>query len=418
LISKIRAGMLPALLVFFVVLGSLNWWWRTANQGRYRDWLTAAYVMVIVKCRYYQPVSWGRLARAYLKTGTTAGMLEILPDPYTRFLTRDDYAELRKDTEGSFGGIGIFLLTQENRLTISSVVKGSPGERAGLLPGDRIVAVENILVSQSGTAAAMAKMKGSPGTNVKIRAVRKSGALRREFELEITREKVLIPTVELNFKAEPKWGQYAHLVISQFAETTPRDLEQKLSVINANRACRALLLDLRGNPGGEFDAALRIVGDFLPSGVPVLHIKRRGQRLETVTNRYKSRSDLPMVVLVDGGSASASEIVSGALKDQNRAILVGTPTFGKDLIQQIIELPGGIAVSVTIASYLTSGKVNIHQQGVRPDYIVPSPHATSQSRGAEETALAEKVRKLQEAAAIRILKRLCRPAAETGKTAA
>jgi carboxyl-terminal processing protease len=400
---KIRAGMIPALLALLVLLGSLNWWWCQANRGRYRDLLTAACVMGIVKWQYYQPVSLNLLVQAYLKTGSTTGMLKILQDPYTRFLPKNDYVELRKETEGIFGGIGIFLIPKGTKLVISSVVKGSPGEQAGLLPGDRIIGVENIPVSQLGFDAAMTKIKGTPGTSVKLQIVRMVGVERQELKLQITRKKILIPTVELTFKSDPGLGQYAYLVISQFAETTAQDLEQKLNEIKGNRSCRALLLDLRGNPGGELDAALRIAGNFLPQGVPVIHIKRRGHPLESITNHTKGRQDLPMVVLVDGGSASASEIVAGALKDQKRATLVGTHSFGKDLIQQIMELPGGVAVSVTIASYLTSGKVNIHHQGVQPDCIVAIPGATQRLLEHGETTLYAKMRKLQEQAAVRIL---------------
>jgi carboxyl-terminal processing protease len=414
---KTQAGMLPALLVLIVLLGCMNWWWRQANQGRYRDLGTAAFVMGIVKWEYYQPVSLKRLIQAYLKSGNTTGMLTTLRDPYTRFLPKSDYAELRKETEGIFGGIGIFLLPQGTKLMISSVVKGSPGEAAGLLSGDRITAVGNIAVSQSGIAAAMAKIKGTPGTSVKLRIMRMVGVKRQELILQITRKKIIIPTVELTFKSEPGLGQYAYLVISQFAETTARDLEQKLKQITANRTCRGIVLDLRGNPGGELDAALRIAGDFLPPGVPVIHIKRRGQRLECVTNRSKCRQDLPMAVLVDGGSASASEIVAGALKDQKRATLVGTHTFGKDLIQQIMELPGGVAVSVTVASYLTSGKVNIHHKGVQPDYIVAIPGASQQLLELGETALYVKMRKLQERAAVQLLGKQLRRAGKRYKTA-
>jgi carboxyl-terminal processing protease len=403
LVRKIRAGIIPALLALLVLLGSLNWWWRQANQGRYRDWLTAVCVMGIVKWQYYQPVSLERLGQAYLKTGNTSGMLKILQDPYTRFLSKNDYAELRKETEGIFGGIGIFLIPKGTKLVISSVMKGSPGEQAGLLPGDQITVVGNIPVNQLGIAAAMTKIKGAPGTSVKLQIVRMVGAERQKLKLRITRKKILIPTVELTFKSDPGLGQYARLVISQFAETTAHDLEQKLKQIEANHSCRAIMLDLRGNPGGELDAALRIAGNFLPQGVPVIHIKRRGHSLESITNRTKGRQDLPMVVLVDGGSASASEIVAGALKDQKRAILVGAHTFGKDLIQQIVELPGGVAVSVTIASYLTSGKVNIHHQGVQPDYTVATPGAAQQLLGQGKTALDDQMRKLQEETAVQFL---------------
>jgi carboxyl-terminal processing protease len=414
LVRKLQAGVLPALLILAVLGTGINWWWHEADRGRYRDWLTALCVMSVIKCQYYQPVSLNRLTRAYLKTGNTAGMLKILRDPYTRFLPRNDYAELCKETEGVFGGIGIFLLPRENQLTISSVVKGSPGERAGLLPGDRITAVDNIAVSRLGVKAALVRIKGPAGAGVKLGILRQVGAGRQELQIQITRRKIRIPTVALIFKNDSGIGQYAYLTISQFAATTARDLEQKLQAIKANRNCRGLILDLRGNPGGELEAALRIAGYFLPQGVPVLHIKRRNG-LETITNKVAGRQNLPMAVLVDGASASASEIVAGALKDYKRAVLVGTHTFGKDLIQQITELPGKAAVSVTIASYLTSGKVNIHHRGVQPDYTVSLPEVSLPAAEDGSTFLNLKIRKLQEATAVRILQKLVQSAAQSGQ---
>jgi carboxyl-terminal processing protease len=395
-------------LALIILVMGVFCWWTQANRGRYRDLLTALFVMGVVKFQYYQPVNLGQLARAYLKTGNITGMLKVLDDPYTRFLPKADYAELRKDTEGIFGGIGIFLIPKESKLMISSVVKGSPGETAGLLAGDRIIAVEQILVSELGVEAAIAKIKGPPGTTVKLRVVRGVGARRQELELGIKREKIQIPTVELSWKDEPGLGQYARIGISQFAATTARDLERLLTRIESNRHCQALILDLRGNPGGELEAALQVAGNFLPEGAPVLHILRRGRPLESLTNQSRNYHDLPMVVLIDGWSASASEIVAGALKDQKRAMLVGTHTFGKDLIQQIMELPGGVAVSVTIASYLTSGKVNIHRKGVQPDYVVSIPGATERLLRKGDLVLFQRMRKLQEQTAVRLLKRQLR----------
>jgi carboxyl-terminal processing protease len=406
---KIKVGAIPALLVFIIILAvGVFWWWAQANRGRYRDLLTALFVMGVVKLQYYQPVELGQLAQAYLKTGNIAGMLKVLDDPYTRFLPKADYAELRKDTDGMFGGIGIFLIPKESKLMISSVVKGSPGEAAGLLAGDRIIAVEQISVSELGVEAAIAKIKGPPGTIVKLRVVRGAGARRRELELWIKRKKIQIPTVELIWKNDSGLGQYARIGISQFAATTARDLERQLTRVERNRHCQALILDLRGNPGGELEAALQVAGKFLPEGAPVIHILRRGRPLESLTNQSRDHHDLPMVVLVDGWSASASEIVAGALKDQKRATLVGTHTFGKDLIQQIMELPGGVALSVTIASYLTSGKVNIHRKGVQPDYVVSIPGATERLLRRGDLVLFQRMRELQEQTAVRLLKQQLR----------
>ncbi|HYH02941.1 MAG TPA: S41 family peptidase, partial [Bacillota bacterium] len=404
LVHKMRTGMLPVLLGLIFLGGSLYWWWDHTTQGRYHDLLTAVFVAGVVKYQYYQPISLNQLAKAYWRTGNVAGMLKTLNDPYTRFLPKQEYTELRKDTEGIFGGIGIYLIPKETELLITAVVKGSPGQAAGLLQGDRIVAVEKVAVQKLGVNAAVAKMKGHPGTVVELEVVRGDGPKQRKLNFRITRQNILLPTVEAELRAEPVLGKYAYVKISQFAETTAKDLEQQLNRIEKNALCKALILDLRGNPGGELDAAIQVAGKFIPRGKPVLHIFRRGQLMETVKNETVSHKYLPMVVLVDGWSASASEIVAGALKDQKRAVLVGTATFGKDLIQQIIELPGGTGVSITVASYLTSGKVNIHKKGVNPDIVITIPGATDRLLQEGEPDLYTKMRKMQEKKALEVLR--------------
>lgn len=401
---KMRNGILPVLLGILFLGCSINWWLGYGYQGRYRDWLTAVLVAGVVKFQYYQPVQLNRLVGAYLETGNVKGMLEKLNDPYTRFLSRQEFTELRKDTAGVFGGIGIYMLPKETELLITAVVPDSPGQQAGLRQGDRIVAVEQVSVAKLGINRAIAKIKGTPGTMVELGVLRGEGRQSRKLKFRIIRQKIKIPTVTQELRKDPVIGKYAYIKVSQFAETTAKDLEQKLKQVEADPACRALLLDLRGNPGGELAAAVQVVSKFIPRGQPVLHIVRRGRPVETVKSEAVHHQDLPMVVLVDGWSASASEIVAGALKDQKRAVLVGTATFGKDLIQQIIELPGGSGVSVTVASYLTSGRVNIHQKGVTPDVVVTLPGATEQLLQQGNPDRYHKMLKLQEQRAVEILR--------------
>jgi carboxyl-terminal processing protease len=404
---KVRAGKAQIFVGLVLLLLFVNWGLQSyVRNARYRNLPTAVSVIGVVKMRYYQPVSVRRLWNAYWKTGSIPGMLKTLNDPYTRFLPRDEYSELRKNTEGVFGGIGIFFIPKEIELQIASVVKGSPSAKAGLQPGDRIIAVERKTVDQLGVKKAIAKIKGAPGTQIRLRIARGEGKDRKEFEVTIARAIIHMPTVEMKFKQGDAFGEYAHITISQFAGTTAADLRSELIKLKRKKSCRGIILDLRGNPGGELEAAIGVAGMFLPKGAPILHIINKKHTVEKVVSQTGNQLQLalPMVVLVDNWSASASEIVSGALKDRKRAVLVGTHTFGKDLIQQIIELPGGIAVSVTIASYMTAGKRNIHQKGVQPDIVIEIPGAMERLLKTGNWDRFRKMQQLQEQTAVRVLR--------------
>lgn len=405
MIKKPSFKWIILLLVLFFLAAVISWQWQSnQRQGRYKDLFSAIYVMGVVKLHYYQPVSLIKLSQTYIKTGNISDTLKTLGDPYTRFLGKNEYAELQKDTQGTFGGIGIYLVPKANELLISSVVAGSPGEKAGLQQGDRIIAVEGRSVKALSTEVAIAKIRGLAGTKVSLRIARGEDQNRRELQFLITRANISIPTVELKLKTDPLLGKYAHIKITQFAETTPTDLNNRLAEAVKSNA-RAIILDLRANPGGSLDAAIKVAGAFLPVGTPVLHVLRKGyprQTLKTQTGGQYTR--LPMAVLVDSWSASASEIVSGALKDQKRAYLIGTHTFGKDLIQEVKDLPGDTGVTITIASYLTSGRVNIHKKGVSPNQVVEIPGAMDRLLKKGDPALFFKMQELQEKAAVEYLR--------------
>ncbi len=403
--KRFRFRFVTFSIIILFLAGTFGWWWQSnVRDGKYKDLLSAFYVMSIVKLSYYQPVNLVQLMDVYWKKGNISAMLKSLKDPYTRFLSKNEYEELRKDTQGTFGGIGVFLITKEDELLISKVVSGSPSEKAGLQEGDRIIEVGETIVKNVSTEVAIAKIRGLAGTSIRLKVIRGEAKQRRELVFNIKRKNIMVPTVELAFQVDPVLGKYAIIKITQFSETTPRDLEKSLSKIDQNPDCKALALDLRANPGGSLDAAIKVVSQFVPEHTPVLHIKRRGALLQTISSEYYVHKQLPMVILVDSWSASAAEIVSGALKDQNRAILVGTRTYGKDLIQEIKELPGGTAMTITIASYLTSGKVNIHKKGVQPDKVVEIPGALDRLLKNGDSEAFKKMYQLQEEEALRILR--------------
>lgn len=405
LLDKTR-GRYLWLLILFVATASLSWWWQSnQRKGRYQDLFPALYVMGVVKFHYYQPVSLIDLWQAYLEHGNISDTLKTLGDPYTRFLAKSEFAELRKETKGTFGGIGIYLIPQAEELIISSVVSGSPGDQVGLQQGDRIVTVDGSQVNELGNEVAVAKIRGEAGTKVDLGIVRGEGEKRRDFNISVKRANILIPTVELEIKSDPVLGKYAYVKISQFAETTAADLQKKLAEIE-EALVGNLILDLRANPGGSLDAAIKVAGSFLPQETPILHVLRKGYAQQTLKSSEQGITDMPMVVLMDSWSASASEIVAGALKDQERAFLIGTNTFGKDLIQEVRELPGGNGVTITIASYLTSGRINIHKKGVSPHKIVEIPGAWDQLLQEGKADLFLEMQKLQEEKAVEYLREI------------
>ena len=403
--KKSQFRWVVTLMVVLLAAGSFGWWWQSnARQGKYRDLLPAFYVISVLKINYYQPVSSIALMKAYWKTGSIAGMLKILKDPYTRFLAKNEYAELRKEAKGTFGGIGVYLIPKEEELLISSVIQGSPSEKAGLQQGDRIIAVDKKTVTHLSMEVAIVKIRGLVDSQVLLRVVRGEGTNRKELDFKVTRAIIAIPTVEMKMKQDPLLGKYAQIKIFQFAETTPVDLDRFLRQLDKTLDCRGLIFDLRDNPGGSLDAAIKVASQFLPAGTPIIHVKRRGFPNQTLEAEYYVHKKWPMVVLVNSWSASAAEIVSGAIKDQKRAVLVGTHTFGKDLIQEVKGLPGDTGITITIASYLTSKKVNIHKKGVFPDRVVEIPGALNQLLKRGDPKLFFKMQQLQEAEAVKILR--------------
>ncbi len=392
-----------SLVIIFLLGIVVGWWVQYQKHGKYAECFNALYVMTLVKLRYYQPISAGELWQTYWKTGSIPEMLKTLNDPYTRFLNRQEYLELTKETKGSFGGIGVYLATKDGKIIISEVVKNSPSERAGLQKGDQIIKVDRYLVSKVSSEFAIAKIRGLVGTQLSLSVMRKSGVKLARVDVNLRREVILLPTVEAEIKADPEMGKYAYLKIFSFAETTPLDLDRELKKIDRMSSCQGIILDLRSNPGGSLEAAVKVVSQFIAEGVPVLHIKRRGFPLQSLNAEKYTHRKLPMVVLIDAWSASAAEIVSGALKDRHRALLVGTNTYGKDLIQEIRPLPGGVAITITIASYLTSGKVNIHKKGVTPDKVVEIPGAMENMLKGDSRAYLE-VQQAQDREALLLLR--------------
>lgn len=300
--------------------------------------------------------------------GAIRGMVETL-DPHSSFLTPDQYRMLMSDTEGQFGGIGIEVDVRDGWLVVHGVIAGGPAEEAGIQPGDRFLAIDGLGARDMRLSDAVEHMRGAPGTPVTIR-LRREGQ-EQGIELTLTRRVIHVEAVEA--RVLPSRVFYAR--VRSFSETTTDELraalDRAVSETSSAGGVSGVLLDLRGNPGGLLDEAVRMSDEFLTEGTIVSTRGRDGQVLEEASaHSAGTRPDWPMVVLVDHYTASAAEIVAGALHDHHRAVLVGQTTWGKGSVQNLIELPDGSALKLTIARYYTPSGVSIQARGIDPDIVV------------------------------------------------
>lgn len=342
---------------------------------------TALEIVAILKTEYVEPVDTLDLLGAYIRTGDIDGMLkETLPDdPYTHYMNADAYERTLTSIEGSFAGIGIVVGIQGDYLTIVSPIDDTPGHRAGLRGGDRIVAVDGRSTDALTLNEAVSMMRGPEGTVVHLTIQRPTQDGVESFEVEIVRALVEVKSVSKALIIEPSEhfpfldDRIAYIRISNFSARTTEELVESLQQAIYDDGAVGLILDLRDNPGGVLQAALTVANLFIPDG-PLLHVVGRNGLAVTYDAhpRYAMRNLPPLVVLVNQYSASASEIVSGALQDRGVATLVGETTFGKGLVQTIYPLREG-ALSVTTNVYQTAGGRYIHEEGIVPDVDVPWP---------------------------------------------
>ena len=294
------------------------------------------------------------------------GMLQDL-DPYSQFLEKDSYDDMKDDTAGRFSGVGLVVSMKEGLLTVVSPMEDTPAFRAGLLSGDIIVEIDGKETRETSLADAVKSMRGEAGTNVRLKAVRPSTHAVKEHIL--TREEIAVASVK---DAKLLADGIGYIRVTQFNEPTAEDLKKALKSL-ADQQMKALVIDLRGNPGGLLTSAAGVAELFLPRGDLIVFTKGRTAEIEP--QRFKSSgsthyTDFPMVLLVNGGSASASEIVSGALQDHKRAVLVGEKTFGKGSVQSVLPLEDGAAIKLTTAKYYTPSERVIHGNVIEPDVKV------------------------------------------------
>jgi len=298
--------------------------------------------------------------------GAIEGLLANL-DPHSSFLKPEDYRELQIETKGSFTGIGIEITLKDGVLTVVAPIEGTPAWKAGLKSGDKIIKINGKPTKGMSLMEAVKLLRGPKGTKVTISIFREGF---KELK-DITLVRDVIPIKSVRFKTlEPGYG---YVRISSFQEKTAKELREALKALEKeNEPLKGLVLDLRNNPGGLLEAAVEVADEFLEEGLIVYTKGRRKDqnfKFEAQPNRYKH--PYPIVILVNAGTASASEIVAGALQDHHRAIILGTKTFGKGSVQTIIPLPDGSAVRLTTAQYYTPSGRSIQAEGIEPDLEIP-----------------------------------------------
>ena len=275
-------------------------------------------------------------------------------DPYTDYYTADDRDAVQKMTTGEYAGIGSYITEYEGRVRISYPLAGSPASKAGLMPGDWIVKVDTVATKGLNYGEVSKLLRGNPGTDVYIEVIRPYVADSLKT-FTVTREKVMEHSVPYFGMVSPSTG---YIKLNSFIMNSPQEIADALDSLNANSGFKSLILDLRGNGGGLVESAIDILGNFLPKGTQVLRTSGNGKERVYKTTHTPAFPDLPIAVLTDGGTASASEITAGALQDLDRAVLVGDRSFGKGLVQNTFQLPHNALLKVTVSKYyIPSGRL-------------------------------------------------------------
>ena len=320
-------------------------------------------VIDLVQRDFVHPVSSQQLTADALK-----GMLNRL-DPHSDYMDEQEFRQLQSEIAGRFGGLGIQISQQDGVPMVISPIEDTPAASAGMQPGDRIVAVDGRSTRGVGLNDIVRILRGTPGTSVKLTIARGSDA---PFDVTITRQIIEVPTVKARLESD----NIGYVRITQFGEETPKDLVRSLDDLKrqANGELKGLVLDLRNDPGGLLTSAVAVTNAFIDGGT-VVTVRGRGNEAQTLTAQPSGAvvPNTPMVVLINGASASASEIVAGALQDRRRATIMGTPSFGKGSVQTVMPIKDHGAVRLTTALYYTPAGRSIQGQGIAPDMVVEAP---------------------------------------------
>jgi len=298
--------------------------------------------------------------------GAVSGLVESVGDPYTVFMPPEDNKEFRQSLNGQLQGIGAELALRNKEVIIVAPIKGSPAQRAGLLPEDIIIQVDDKTLENLSLTEVVQRIRGDRGTKVKLTILREGNT--DPLESTLTREDIKVPSTEYEMKKTPE-GDIGYLSINQFGQDTVIDARRAIEELK-QQPMKGFIVDLRFNGGGYLEGAVELSSLFVPQG-KIVTVERKGQEPQ---RHYASGKPLlpetPMVVLINQGSASASEIFAGAMRDLDRATIIGMKSFGKGTVQEVIDLPGGSSLRVTVAKWLTPDGTDLGKHGIKPDYYV------------------------------------------------
>lgn len=319
--------------------------------------------------------------------GAIKGMVASIGDPYTSFLPPDENKIISEDLSGSFDGVGIQIGFKGTQLAVISPLPGTPADKAGLKPGDFIMGIKDEAKNvDRGTVGinlseAVQLIRGKRGTTVTLTILR-SGE-EKALVVDLVRENIDVPSVTVSFVGEDE--KIAHLKLSKFGGDTQEEWRKAVLQVKESQDAGGVILDLRNNPGGYLQGAVNIAAEFLPTGtVVVIEENSRGEKKEFKADRKGDLLDIPLIVLVNKGSASASEILAGSLKDYKRAKIVGEKTFGKGTVQEPIALEGGAGLHVTTSKWLTPSGFWMHEKGLEPDVKIEDKEDTKEDEQLQE----------------------------------
>jgi carboxyl-terminal processing protease len=375
---------LVALAFFTLALLLIAGWAKVHRVGAdinstYEKLRVLADVLAIVERNYVEPVQPNKLI-----SGAINGMLETL-DPHSSYMTPEVFKEMQTETRGSFGGVGFEITIRDKVLTVVAPIEDTPAFRAGIQSGDQIWRVDGKPTKDMSLIDAVKMMRGPQGTQVTLTIMRSGFTEPQDFTL--TRAVISIRSVRSKVLEEG----YGYMRINQFIEKTHGDLKTALDRLEGKEGTlKGLVLDLRNNPGGLLEQAVKVSDEFLDSGL-IVYTEGRvdSQKMKFFAQTKGKKHDYPLIVLVNGGSASASEIVAGAFQDHGRAVILGTQTFGKGSVQTIIPMEDGSAVRLTTARYYTPNGRSIQAQGITPDIVVQD-QATEIKRSVPQRFMREK----------------------------
>lgn len=332
---------------------------KTGQSDRYENLELFQKVLHFVEANYVDEIK-----NKDLMHGAIKGMLETL-DPHSNFLPPEVFKDMKIDTSGKFGGLGIEIGMKDNVLTVIAPIEDTPAWKAGLKPNDRIIKINSESTKGMTLVEAVSKMRGKKGTEVKLTVFR--DGWEKIKDVPITRDIIKIVAVKSE-EIEPKYG---YVRLTNFNENAAADIKKAIAKMEKDGKLKGLVLDLRTNPGGLLDQAVEVSSLFVDEGVIVSTIGRNKDQKEVkYARKGVARKDFPVAVLVNSSTASAAEIVAGALQDHHRAIVMGQPTFGKGSVQTVIELGPEMGLKLTIARYYTPSGRSIQEKGVMPDVIL------------------------------------------------